>query len=106
MVLEGVRALVANHGLDGLVTVDGEPQRTVVGVGGVAPLVAKSWIQQCQAEAGCLFNGSIFICARHTDDDVASMLAGFDRAFEALAAGTDLRPLLLGDPVQPVFRAP
>ncbi len=105
-VLDGVRALVARHGVDGVITVDGEPQRTVVGIGGTDPLVTKSFVQQCQAEAGCLFNGSLFICARHTDDDVERMLAGFDRAFEVIASGADLRPLLVGDPVQPVFRAP
>jgi glutamate-1-semialdehyde aminotransferase len=105
-VLDGVTALVEKHGVGGLITVGGEPQRTVVGIAGPDPLVTKSWVQQCQAEAGCLFNGSIFICSRHTDDDVARMLAGFDRAFEALAAGTDVRSLLVGDPVQPVFRAP
>lgn len=101
-----LRDLVARHGVEGLVTVDGEPQRTVVGTGGEEPLVTKSWIQQCQAEAGCLFNGSVFVCARHTDDDVDRMLAGFDRALAELARGTDVGKRLAGPPVEPVFRAP
>ena len=105
-VFDGVSALIDRHGVQGLITVGGEPQRTIVGIGGPEPLVTKSWVQQCQAEAGCLFNGGVFICARHTEADVATMLSGFDRAFEALGAGVDVGARLVGPPVQPVFRAP
>lgn len=105
-VMDGVQALVDRHGVAGLITVSGEPQRTIVGIGGPEPLVTKSWVQQCQAHAGCLFNGGVFICARHTDADVAAILAGFDHAFAALGAGEDVHSHLVGDPVQPVFRAP
>ncbi|MBA2283550.1 MAG: aminotransferase class III-fold pyridoxal phosphate-dependent enzyme [Acidimicrobiia bacterium] len=104
--LDGVVALVAKFGLDGLVTVGGEPQRTVVGFGGDAPLVTKSWVQQCQADAGCLFNGSLFVCARHSDDDVERILGGFETAFEALSRSEDVGAQLVGPPVEPVFRAP
>lgn len=104
--LDGVGALLAKHGVDGLVTVGGEPQRVVVGFGGAEPLIVKSWVQQCQAEAGCLFNGSLFTCARHSDDDVDRILAGFDVAFEAIGRGDDLAPKLAGPPVAPVFRTP
>ena len=103
---DGVRALVARHGVGDRVTVDGEPQRTVIGFAGPDPLVTKSWVQQAQAQAGCLFNGSLFVCARHDDADVARILGGFDTAFARMARGDDLRPLLLGDPVEPVFRTP
>ena len=101
-----MRDLVARHGVGDRVTVDGEPQRTVVGFAGPDPLVTKSWVQQCQAEAGCLFNGSLFVCARHDDADVARILGGFDVAFAGLAEGGDLRARLRGAPVEPVFRAP
>lgn len=105
-VLDGARALVERYGIDGLVTVAGEPQRTIIGFGGDRPLVTKSWVQQCQAEAGCLFNGGVFICARHSADDVTTILSGFDRAFAALGAGEDVAARLVGPPVEPVFRAP
>jgi len=104
--LDGLEAMVARYGIDGLVTVGGEPQRVVVGFGGDEPLLTKSWVQQCQAQAGCLFNGSLFMCARHTDEDIQRMLGGFDHAFAALAAGEDIATALAGPPVQPVFRAP
>ena len=104
--MDGVQRLIDRHGVGGLVTLDGEPQRAVLGFGGDEPLVTKSWVQQCQAEAGCLFNGGLFVCARHSDADVAQILSGFDAAFGQLATGRDVRPLLKGDPVQPVFRAP
>ena len=50
-----------------------------------------------------LFNGSMFVCARHTDADVAETLEAFDAALGALAEHDDVRHLLAGDPVQPVF---
>ena len=105
-VLDGIAGLIDRHGVAEVVSVGGGPQRTVLAIGGDEPLVTKSWIQQCQAEAGCLFNGGVFVCARHSDADVTTMLEGFDRAFAELAAGTDLSTLLAGPPVEPVFRAP
>lgn len=106
VLLDGVAALIADHGVDGLVTVGGEPHRAVVGFGGDEPLVTRSWVQQCQAEAGCLFNGSLFVCARHTDEDVQKILGGFDAAFEVLGRGDDVAARLAGSPVSPVFRTP
>lgn len=38
-----------------------ERQRTVVSFGGDEPLLDKSWVQQCFAQGGVLFNGSMFI---------------------------------------------
>lgn len=104
--LNGVTALVERHGIDGLVTVGGEPQRVVLGFGGEEPLVTKSWVQQCQAAAGCIFNGSLFTCARHTEEDVATILSGFDTAFEVIGRGDDIAAKLAGPPVAPVFRTP
>ena len=100
----GLAERVADHGLGDLVTVDGEPQRTVVGFAGPAPLVTKSWVQQCFAEAGILFNGSFFISARHTDADVDRTVAAFDDALAVLASGDDVAARLVGPPVEPVFR--
>lgn len=104
--LEGIRGLIEQHGVGDVVLLGGEPERAVFGFGGEDHLVVKSWVQQCVLERGALFNGSMFICARHTEADLDLALAGFDDAFGAIVAGDDLRPLLLGDPVQPVFRNP
>ena len=103
---DGVAALIDRHGVGDRVRVGGEPQRAVVAFAGDDLLVVKSWVQQTLVEAGVLFNGSMFICARHTDEDVDRALAAFDAAFAALAGGADVRSLLKGEPVQPVFRTP
>ena len=102
----GIVELVARHGVGDRVRVGGEPERTVVGFAGDDHLVVKSWVQQTLAESAVLFNGSMFVSARHTMDDVETTLAAFDKAFAALAGGADVGPLLRGDPVKPVFRTP
>jgi glutamate-1-semialdehyde aminotransferase len=101
--LRGVAALIDSHAVGDVVHVGGEPERAVVGFSGAEPLVLKSWVQQCLIERGVLFNGSMFISVRHSEDDVQRALAGFDEAFQALACG-DVASLLKGPPVQPVFR--
>jgi glutamate-1-semialdehyde aminotransferase len=106
VMLDGVGELVARHGLAGRVTVGGEPQRTVVGFTGDDHLIVKSWVQQTLAQHGVLFNGGMFICARHTDADVTRALEAFDAAFAPIAAEADLLGLLEGPPVQAVFRTP
>jgi hypothetical protein len=104
--LGGISSLIASHHVEDLVRVGGEPERAVVGFGGDQPLVVKSWVQQCLAEAGVLFNGSMFICARHTAADVDQALSAMSDAFAVMATGTDLRSRLKGAPVQAVFREP
>jgi glutamate-1-semialdehyde 2,1-aminomutase len=104
--LDGVRALIAANGLTGMVTAGGEPERTVVGFTGEDHLVLKSWVQQVMADHGVLFNGSMIICFRHSEADIERALEGFDEAFATIASGADVRQLLKGPPVQPVFRAP
>ena len=104
--LRGIRGLIDRRGVGDHVRVGGEPERAVVGFAGKDPLVVKSWVQQCLAEAGVLFNGSMFICARHADLDIDLALQGFDTAFSTIADTEDLEPLLKGPAVQPVFRIP
>jgi glutamate-1-semialdehyde aminotransferase len=104
--LDGITALIDAHGVGDRVTVGGEPQRAVVGFAGDDHLVVKSWVQQTLARQGALFNGSMFICARHTEADVDLALAGFDQAFAALVDGRDVADRLAGPPVQAVFRTP
>ena len=104
--LTGLQELVAAHDVGARVRIGGEPARSIVAFGGTDHLVVRSWVQQCLIQHGCLFNGSMFICARHTPDDVERALGGFDEAFRGLAKHGDVAHLLDGPPVQPVFRAP
>ena len=104
--LDGIAERIAAHGVADRIRVGGEPQRAVVGFAGDDHLVVKSWVQQTLVEHGALFNGSMFICARHSDEDIDRTLAAFDLAFAALAGGADVAGRLKGDPVQPVFRTP
>ncbi len=106
VMLDGLGQLIASHGVGDRVSVGGEPQRAVVGFGGPEPLVDKSWVQQTMAEHGILFNGSMFICARHTAADVDRALGAFDTACAGLAVGGSVEGRLKGPAVQPVFRTP
>jgi glutamate-1-semialdehyde aminotransferase len=106
VLLAGLCQLVDKHGVPEVVQVGGEPQRAVVSFAGGDPLVVKSWVQQCLLERGILFNGSMFICARHSDEDVARALDAFDEALGTIARYGDVTPLLKGPAVQPVFRTP
>ena len=102
---DGMAARIEAAGVGHRIAISGEPQRTVVSFPGADSLVDKSWVQQCFAEGGVLFNGSMFICARHTDADVAHTLDVFERACAGLAEG-EVAGRLKGAPVQPVFRNP
>jgi glutamate-1-semialdehyde 2,1-aminomutase len=98
---------VATHGLEGRITVTGEPQRAAIGFTGPDALVTKSFVQQTMQDAGFLFNGSMFICARHTPEELAAAARAFAAACVVIAdAGAGLADLLRGRPVEPVFRAP
>jgi len=104
--LDGVAERIDSHDAAHRVTVGGEPHRAVVGPCGPDPLVDKTWVQQCLLEAGCLFNGSMFISAAHTEADVTTALDAFDTAFARLSGDDPVNDLLVGPPLEPVFRAP
>ena len=88
------------------IVVTGEPERCVVGFVGPAPLIDKSFVQQSFAAGGIIFNGSMFICGRHSDDDIERTIGCLDQALATLGRTVDVLPLLEGPPVQPVFRKP
>jgi glutamate-1-semialdehyde aminotransferase len=92
-----------------------------VRVGGAAPWVvvtirepdgagpglpAKTLVQQELLKRGVLFNGSNFICAAHSDEDIELAIDAYGDAFRRLADGLegDLTSLLEGPPLQPAFR--
>jgi len=103
---KGIKAAIDVHAVGDRVSVGGEPERAVVGFIGSDQLVTKSWVQQCLAKRGVLFNGSMFISARHSEEDIDRALTGFDEAFGALEGGADVAERLEGPPIQPVFRTP
>ncbi len=103
---DAMAATVVRHDVGDLVRVSGEPQRAVITFPLDHDLVLKSWTQQCMARAGVLFNGSMFVCARHTAADVDRAVSAFDTALVAMGSGEDLANALEGPPVEPVFRAP
>jgi glutamate-1-semialdehyde aminotransferase len=102
----GLNEIVEQHGLQHRVRISGEPQRAVVTLLDDPQLTTKSFVQQTFAEHGVLFNGSMFICAHHSDDDIRRTLTAFDLACQTIASTADLHPLLVGPAVAPVFRAP
>ena len=107
VLMAALQAAVADHGVGDRITVTGEPQRAVVGFTGPAPLITKSWVQQAMQDAGFLFNGSMFICSRHSAADLTAAAAAFSAACAVVAASGDaLGDRLRGRPVEPVFRAP
>ncbi|MFI5047813.1 MAG: aminotransferase class III-fold pyridoxal phosphate-dependent enzyme, partial [Acidimicrobiia bacterium] len=101
---DGIARLVDSYHLGDRVRVGGEPHRSVVEFLGSDPLVDKTWVQQCLVDRDILFNGSMFVSARHDDRDVDDTLEAFDDAFAVLAAHDNPRSLLVGEPVEPVFR--
>jgi glutamate-1-semialdehyde 2,1-aminomutase/spore coat polysaccharide biosynthesis protein SpsF len=103
---QGLQDLVARYGLESIVRISGEPQRTVVSFPGADELIHKSVVQQFLVERGILFNGSMFICHRHTVLDIDQTLNAFTDAFAALASDADPRSLLVGPPAEAVFRKP
>lgn len=91
------------------VTVSGAAPRTVVTIrepDAAAGLPAKTLVQQELLKRGVLFNGSNFICAAHSDEDLALTIDAYGDAFQRLAEGLegDLTALLEGPPLQPAFR--
>jgi glutamate-1-semialdehyde aminotransferase len=100
---EALTKLVASYGLGDRVSMGGEPQRSVVTFVGPAPLADRTWVTQSLAAAGILFNGSLFISARHTDADIDTTVEAFEHALAVLSDHEDVTPLLTGPVIEPVF---
>jgi glutamate-1-semialdehyde 2,1-aminomutase/spore coat polysaccharide biosynthesis protein SpsF len=107
----GVQEGIAEAGVGELVTIGGAAPRTVTIVrepeNSDGRLLARSIVQQELLKRGVLFNGSNFISAAHTDEDIDHAVEAYREAFAVLAyameAG-DLAAALEGQPVQPAFR--
>lgn len=103
--LNGMTERIADHDVGDLVRASGEPHRPVVTFPDDDDQIRRSWVHQCFAQRGILFNGSSPLCARHTEADIALGIEAFDQALEAIATRKDLSSLLVGAPMRPVFRA-
>jgi glutamate-1-semialdehyde aminotransferase len=71
------------------------------------PLELKSLLQQEMIKRGILWGGFHNMCFSHTDKDVAYTLDAYREALAVVRAGVEqknVRSLLHGDPVEPVFR--
>lgn len=96
--------IVSRYGMGTRVRVGGEPQRTVVTFPGDNDQLLRSWVQQCMAEQRILFNGSMFISAAHSDEDIDRAIVSFECALKAAAEDHDLGSRLTAAPLQTVFR--
>lgn len=104
--MHGVSKLLVKHDIGSKVKIGGEPERSVIGFQGTTRLITKSYLQQELIQRGILFNGSMFISARHSDEDIRTTITAMDEIFGEIAAHDDLSRLLKGSPVQEVFRSP
>jgi glutamate-1-semialdehyde aminotransferase len=106
----GIQQGIDKAGIADWVRVSGAAPRTVVTIrepdDAAAGLPAKTLVQQELLKRGVLFNGSNFICAAHSDDDIELAVDAYGDAFRRLAEGLegDLPALLEGTLLQPAFR--
>ncbi|NOT09138.1 MAG: aminotransferase class III-fold pyridoxal phosphate-dependent enzyme [Gemmatimonadales bacterium] len=106
---EGYNRLAAAHGLTAITRCAGPACRTqvVFETAGGTPLELKSLVQQELLKRGVLWAGTHTLSAAHTEDDVAYLLSAYDEVLPILSAAVergDVRSLLRGAPVEPVFR--
>jgi glutamate-1-semialdehyde aminotransferase len=109
-VRSGIQRGIDSASVADWVRVSGAAPRTVVTIRepeGAGPgLLAKTLVQQELLKRGVLFNGSNFICAAHSEEDIDLAIDAYGGAFQRLAEGLegDLAALLEGPPLQPAFR--
>lgn len=106
----GVRAAAARHDLGDWITCAGAPAWTLIGVrepdAAAGGLPAKTLLQQELLRRGILYNGSHFICAAHTVEDIERTVNAYDEAFAMLAKALpdDVEAVLEVPVLAPVFR--
>jgi len=108
---EGYNDLVKKHRLEGFTECIGYPCRTVVafyGQGKFDENEMKSFMQQELFRRGVLWASFHAISFSHKEEDIKKALATFDESLELLSKAIhenkNIRSLLEGEPVKPVFR--
>lgn len=109
--MTGFDALVRQHGLEDHIALQGYPARHVMEFSddGHDGLLLKSVFQQDALAQGVLAAGWHAPSYAHTQADTARTLEAYDSVLAGLAKGLhqgNLKDLLAGDLVQPVFRKP
>ncbi len=109
-VIAGVRDAIARHGVGDFVSITGHPVWSFLVLqeaGGCSMWDIKSlWSQEC-LRRGLISSGTHNICYAHTQADVDFLIGVYDEVFpilrRAIDAG-DVRSMLIGEPVKPVFK--
>jgi glutamate-1-semialdehyde 2,1-aminomutase len=106
---EGYNQLAASYNLSNITSCQGFDCRTIVtfNASGGDPLILKSFVQQEMIKRGILWGGFHNVCFTHTDEDIDYTLKVYDKVLALLAEAlkhTDINSLLLGKPVEAVFR--
>lgn len=108
-VADGMRAHVRAHRLEPYLEIHASPWRlnTVCrDREGKISLPLRTLMMQEMIGHGVFFQGYMFSCLAHSDQDVADILSAFDKtcAVYAHAVEHGWRDLLVGEPIRPVFR--
>ena len=108
---QGYNDLAKKHRLEDFTECIGYPCRTVVafyGQGKFDENEMKSYMQQELFRRGLLWASFHALSFSHKEEDITKALAAFDESLELLSkaihGGKNIRSLLQGEPVKPVFR--
>ncbi|MFN7793692.1 MAG: hypothetical protein ACK5NM_14200, partial [Cyclobacteriaceae bacterium] len=106
---EGYNELAAKYQLTAVTTCQGFDCRTIITFNASAgdPLILKSFVQQEMIKRGVLWGGFHNVCFTHSEEDINYTLKVYDTVLSLLAEalkGNDIASLLLGKPVEAVFR--
>jgi glutamate-1-semialdehyde 2,1-aminomutase len=106
---EGYNQLAMTHHLSGVTTCQGFDCRTIITFNASAgdPLILKSFMQQEMIKRGILWGGFHNVCYTHSEEDIDYTLKTYNKVLAMLSEALkqkDLASLLLGKPVEQVFR--
>ncbi|MBI3803041.1 MAG: aminotransferase class III-fold pyridoxal phosphate-dependent enzyme [Nitrospirae bacterium] len=106
---EGIGRQIREKGLEGVLSIDGYPIRTVLGFKGEEKevLKMKTLFQQECVKRGILFTGGHNISLPHDQEKIERLLSVYDEVMEILKYTLEyqmLDEMLEGRPLEPVFR--
>lgn len=110
MLIDGLRQLVSNAGLERRIRIKGYPPKSAVffeDENGNEDLVLKSVVQQEMIKCGFLYAGYHVVSYSHTEAEINATLEAYDRTLSVVQKNKDpegLKTVLKGQVVMPVFR--